>query len=281
MRAHERFNEHHFSLNFSHFYEIEKTQMNKVFKGLDGLSQDRRLHCFIKSPANADSNEWFFAYASTDNTKTLQLLARSGEIIESHTGDHKHLSLNTDVTSNTTNVYNLLKVHYINQDLLNTTMLKDMLALANFEKSSIPSYFQMLGELSAKVSTIYRGISIYLTALCSWFDGFMYYPPSGFIKISDSHAFQLLVEIYGREKSIEVMKVRSRVLTFLSKCDLRIQSLIQKSIIVHYAIRRRFFTVFETYFDSNDKVSLLERKQCHNIPFVVKFMQTDLGRKMQ
>ena len=84
----------------------------------------------------------------------------------------------------------------------------------------------------------------------------MYYPPSGFIKISDSHAFQLLVEIHGREKSIEKMRVRSTILTFLSKCDLRIQSLIQKSVTVHYAIRRKFFTGVETYFDSNDKASL-------------------------
>ena len=86
----------------------------------------------------------------------------------------------------------------------------------------------------------------------------MYYPPSGFIKISDSHAFQMLVEIHGRENSTERMKVRSRVLMFLSKCDLRIQSLIQKSVIVHFAIRRRFFlSVYKTYFDSNDKVSLV------------------------
>lgn len=159
----------------------------------------------------------------------------------------------------TTNVHKLLTVYYSNTDHINTVMLRDMLALANFEKSGTPGYFQMLGELSAKINTIYRGINIYLTALCSWFDGFMYYPPNGFIKISDSHASQLLVEIHGREKSVEKMKVRCKVLTFLSGCDMRIQSLIQKSIIVHYAIQRKNFTVIKTYFDSNVKVSLLER----------------------
>ena len=135
-------------------------------------------------------------------------------------------------------------------------MLKDMLALANFEKTNDPSYFQMLGELSEKVNTIYRGVNIYLTTVCSWFNGFMYYPPAGVIKISDSHAFQMFIEIHGRKKSIEKMKLRTKVLKFMSGCDMRIQFLIQKSILVHYAIHRNNFTVFKPYFNSNGKVSL-------------------------
>ena len=159
-----------------------------------------------------------------------------------------------------THVHKFLTIHYSNTDLLNNIMLKDMLTLANFEKVGTPSYVQMLGELSAKVNTIYRGIHVYLNGLGSWYDGFIYYPPNGFIKISDSHAFQLLVEIHGPEKSVEHMKVRSKVVTFLSRCDIRVQNLIHKSIIVHYAIHRKTFTVFKTYFDSNDKASLLELK---------------------
>ena len=130
----------------------------------------------------------------------------------------------------TTGVHKLLTVYYSNTDVINTVILKDLLALANFEKSGIPSYFQMLCELSAKVNTIYRGINIYLTALCSWSGGFMYYPPGGFIKISDGHAFQLLVKTHGREKSFEKMKVRAKVLNFLSGCDMRIQAMKKRSL---------------------------------------------------
>ena len=78
--AQEPFNEHNFSLSFTNLCEIDKTQMNKVFKGLDGLSHDKRLHCFIRSPANADGNEWFFAY--TNSTKTVELFSRSDQSID-------------------------------------------------------------------------------------------------------------------------------------------------------------------------------------------------------
>ena len=204
----------------------------------------------IFSTNKPNSSPLWHADTNTDTTKNSEeFFQRSEKVLE-------YSSVPETQRGYTTGVHKLLNVYYSNTDVLNTVILKDMLALANFEKSGIPSYFQMLCELSAKVNTIYRGINIYLTALCSWFDGYMYYPPNGFIKISDSHAFQLLVETHGREKSFEKMKVRAKVLTFLSGCDMRIQCLIQKSIIVHYAIYRKNFTVFKTYFDEDVKVSL-------------------------
>ena len=63
VRAQEPTNNLGFSLNRTNFCEIDKTQMNKVFEGLAGVSQNQRLHCFIRSPINANSKEWFFAHA--------------------------------------------------------------------------------------------------------------------------------------------------------------------------------------------------------------------------
>ena len=71
-------NKQKFRLNFTNFCEIDKTQMNKVFNGLDGMSHDQRLHCFIRSPANANGNEWFFEYT---NTKT-EFVPRSETIVD-------------------------------------------------------------------------------------------------------------------------------------------------------------------------------------------------------
>ena len=81
------FNEHNFSLNFTNFCEIDKTQMNKVFKIFDGLSHDKRLNCFIRSPANVYGNECYFSYVGTGITKTVELFTRSDKIID-HTGDY-------------------------------------------------------------------------------------------------------------------------------------------------------------------------------------------------
>ena len=91
-----------------------------------------------------------------------------------------------------------------------------MLLQVNYEKANDPSYNKMLTNLTHKINTFYRGITIYLTALGSWYDGYMYYPPNGFIKISDSHAYQLLVEIHGEEKSVVLMQRRAEVLFYSS-----------------------------------------------------------------
>ena len=89
---------------------------------------------------------------------------------------------------------------------MNNTMLMNMLQLANYEKANHPSYKKMLTDLTIEVNFIFRGLTIYLVALGSWFDGYMYYPPGGVIKISDSHAYQFLVASYGEEKSVGLMQ---------------------------------------------------------------------------
>ena len=61
-RVQEPVNEQNFCINFTNFCEIDKMQMNKVYKKLDGMSHDQRLHCFIRTPANENGKEWFFAY---------------------------------------------------------------------------------------------------------------------------------------------------------------------------------------------------------------------------
>ena len=63
LRAQEKPKEHTFSLTFTDFCEIDKTQMNRLLKGLDEMSHDRRLDCFIRSPPNVNAKEWLFDYA--------------------------------------------------------------------------------------------------------------------------------------------------------------------------------------------------------------------------
>ena len=109
---------------------------------------------------------------------------------------------------------NQLSDYYDNNEFVNNIMLRHMLQLANHEQANDSSHSEMLTHLTYKVNAISRGLIIYLTALGSWDDGYMYYQPD--IKISDSHAYQLLFGIHGEEKSVLLMKRRAEILSYNS-----------------------------------------------------------------
>ena len=105
-------------------------------------------------------------------------------------------------------------IFYDNNEFVNNIMLRHMLQLANHEQANDSSHSEMLTHLTYKVNAISRGLIIYLTALGSWDDGYMYYQPD--IKISDSHAYQLLFGIHGEEKSVLLMERRAEILSYNS-----------------------------------------------------------------
>ena len=93
-----------------------------------------------------------------------------------------------------------------------------------------------ISRLANLIVNRYLGLSIYITTLGSWTEGFMHYPPFGLIKISDSHVFQLLVELNGIENAIKVFKTRSKIVRFYSGCSIHIMLLIQISIIIQFIL---------------------------------------------
>ena len=62
------------------------------------------------------------------------------------------------------------------------------------------------------------------------------YPPFGIIKISDSHSFQLLVEMDGLENAILLFKTRSKIVRMFSAFSIHIMILIQISIIIQFSL---------------------------------------------
>ena len=91
-------------------------------------------------------------------------------------------------------------------------------------------------KLVKLITKRYLGLSIYITTLGSWSNGFMHYPPLGLIKVSDSHCFQLLVEVNGVKKAIELFKIRNNIVRFFSACSIYIMTLIQMSILVQFSL---------------------------------------------
>jgi len=123
---------------------------------------------------------------------------------------------------------------------MHNIMLENMLKLANPGMlNEVPRCNEILSDLACKTNMAFRELTIYLTVFGSWSNGFIYYPPDGFIKNSDSHAYQVWVEILGQDKSLEMMKRRTEVLELLSKYDLRMMALIRISIIVDYAVHAK------------------------------------------
>ena len=83
--------------------------------------------------------------------------------------------------------------------------------------------------------------------LASWKNEALYYPPYGTFKLSDSHAFQILVVLYGMEEATEIYENRSKVAKSLAKCDVHIVLLIQVSIAVKCVIDndcKLFYKIF-------------------------------------
>jgi len=133
-------NEQNLSLNFANFCEIDKTQMNKVFKGLDGMCNDQRLHCFIRSPANSNGNEWFFAYTDTNFSLGSP----------SHSGTTGHF-IHSDNTKNSTEFFPRSEI------ILDHRICNQITAKSS---RSQPEYSMGI-ELDG-TRTIFRGVLIFL-----------------------------------------------------------------------------------------------------------------------
>ena len=85
------------SIYFNYFCGIDKIQMNKVFKGLEGISHDNSLHCFIRSPANSNGKERFFATNSDKITtkSSTEFFLRSDKILDHKSVDQTQLAYTT------------------------------------------------------------------------------------------------------------------------------------------------------------------------------------------
>ena len=94
-------------------------------------------------------------------------------------------------------------------------------------------------KLANLITDRYLGLSIYITTLGSWSNGCTHYPPFGMIKISDSHSFQLLVEMNGIDDAIKLYETRSKIVRFFSACSIHIMILIQISIIVQFSLESK------------------------------------------
>ena len=94
-------------------------------------------------------------------------------------------------------------------------------------------------KLANLITDRYLGLSIYITTLGSWSNGCTHYPPFGMIKISDSHSFQLLVEMNGIDGAIKLFKNRAKIVRFFSECSIHIMILIQISIIVQFSLESK------------------------------------------
>ena len=104
-----------------------------------------------------------------------------------------------------------------------------------FHASCINDILKLVNSITDR----YTGLSIYITTLGSWSNGFMHYPPFGMIKISDSHAFQLLVEMNGTEDATKLYNSRSKIVRFFSACSIDIMVLIQISIIIQFSLESK------------------------------------------
>ena len=111
-----------------------------------------------------------------------------------------------------------------------------ILTCYSISENSRPAVIDDILKLVSLITDRYLGLSIYITTLGSWADGFMHYPPFGLIKVSDSHAFQLLVQKNGIEPAIELFKIRSKIVRFFSACSIHIMILIQISIIIQFSL---------------------------------------------
>ena len=58
---------------------------------------------------------------------------------------------------------------------VNHVILRNMLQHVNHEKSSDSGYNKMLTKLTVRICAHYKQLTVYLTALGSWFEGYMYY----------------------------------------------------------------------------------------------------------
>ena len=174
--------------------DVDKLQLNKIFSSFDKLSFDKEVHCFIRSLANPDADEWFFEW--NDSNNSMNLFSRSK-------GDSQDQL-----------TFKLLSDYYDNNEIINNVMLRYMLQQANPGNTNDSSHTEMLTYLTNKVNAVYRGLTIFLTALGSYYNGYMHY--SCGIKTSDSHAYQLLVGIHGEEKSVVLMQRRAEVLFYSS-----------------------------------------------------------------
>ena len=173
--------------------DVDKLQLNKIFSSLDKLSSDNEVHCFIRSLANPDAHEWFFEWNHSESS--MNLFSRS------KSGSQNQLTVK-------------LSDYYDNNEIINNVMLRNMLQQANHEKANDSSHIEMLTCLTKNINAVYRGLTIFLTALGSWYNGYMHYS-FGF-KTSDSHGYQLLVGVHGEEKSVGLMKRRAEVLFYSS-----------------------------------------------------------------
>ena len=109
------------------------------------------------------------------------------------------------------------------------------LIFQQFHASGINEIFKLANLITDR----YLGLSIYITTLGSWSNGFTHYPPFGMIKISDSHSFQLLVEMNGIDGAIKLFKNRAKIVRFFSECSIHIMILIQISIIVQFSLESK------------------------------------------
>ena len=96
----------------------------------------------------------------------------------------------------------------------------------------------------------------------------MHYPPFGLIKVSDSHSFQLLVEMNGIEKAIELFKMRAKLVRFFSTCGIHIMMLIQVSIIVHFSL----YSEIQSY-------KSIEDEDCKKILMILEYQLNVLLQK--
>ena len=84
-----------------------------------------------------------------------------------------------------------LQNYYTNHELMHNIMLENMLKIANPGMlNNVPRCNEILSDLAYKTNMAFRELTIYLTVFGSWSNGFIYYPPDGFIKNTDSHAYQ-------------------------------------------------------------------------------------------
>ena len=120
----------------------------------------------------------------------------------------------------------------------------------------------------------YLGLSIIITTLGSWSNGFMHYPPLGLIKISDSHSFQLLVEMNGVKKTIELFEMRSKIVRFFSACSIHIMILIKISIIIQFSLESELHSYSHIKEDRFRRLLLILQSQFNTLLKNNKVLET-------
>lgn len=150
--------------------DIKKAQFFKLNLCLDNLSRQDEMHYFIRSPKNPEATEWMMGVVKDENStgSILEFFARSD-------GKSQELTNRRNWQDYTVNLFSFMLSYYANHYFVNNVILRNMLQHVNHEYCACAGYNEMLTNLSIKINAFYKGINVYLTALGSWFDGYMYY----------------------------------------------------------------------------------------------------------